>query len=207
MSSSSASDTRTSHRACAVGNEQAQGRPAPERGPVPRRPTRRRARVRWKQRHGPEHHRRGCVPDPRPRAQRHGIHLLDDLQFEDLVPWCEAAQYGRSSSSPHCCESRAGPVRRSIRSRSFDTCSSAATFEPSRATWRQKDRLTRPDRRARGSCLAGRDPVAEPSDGVGRLTRGACPQNPSPVPIRFGPRRRMHAGWWRAVRPAEPPSP
>jgi kynurenine formamidase len=63
---------------------------------------------------------------------------------------------GSSSSSPHRCESRA-PVRRSTRSRSSDTCSSAATFEPSRATWRHKDRLTRPDRRARRSCLAGRD--------------------------------------------------
>jgi kynurenine formamidase len=82
---------------------------------------------------------------------------------------------GSSSSSPHRCESRA-PVRPLTRSRSSDTCSSAATFEPSRATWRQKDRLTRPDRRARRSCLAGRDPVAEPSAGVGRLTRGACPQ-------------------------------
>jgi hypothetical protein len=53
----------------------------------------------------------------------------------------------------------------------------------------RKDRLTRPDGRARRSCLAGRDPVAEPSAGVGRLTRGACPQTLRRLAGAVGPDR------------------
>ena len=69
-----------------------QGRTASHHGDVPGGAKRRGARVRRQQRHRAEHHRGRRLPDPRPGAQRDGVHLLDYLQLEDLARQCEAEQ-------------------------------------------------------------------------------------------------------------------
>ena len=73
-----------------------------------------------KQRHRSQHHGGDRVSHPRLAINAMGIHLLDYLQFEDLVRHCEAERAGSSCSWPPRSESPAGPGRRSTRPRSSD---------------------------------------------------------------------------------------